>query len=446
VEDFPFWIFFGAFGLLIAAGATIGAKRQMASMNQAWQVAAETLRFSFAPGTWRGGPTMTGLLDGAPAEIKSYTKSSGKSSTRYTRYTVTFPSIGVGLRLQRQSGMGMFLKVLGTQDIIIGEPIFDEAFIVQAADPQAARAVLGTGITMVLNRLIALHPEIIVSDDRIVLDRRATVRDADTLVSTLRRLASAAGVLADAGQSEALTRLVEQRLGGTLPSDYEPGLEREQSIDERLTVGETLVASGTLDIAGRIFRALGVELPADAEIAGWSKQIPSAAEPLTDAAPPDLGSPATPKPIEPTELAATKPVARAAPEPESLSPADQAGGSDAIAVATDLFGESRLSFETAQRYSDRYAERDIHWTGKIRNVEVVERDRILGDGPFTKAVVDVASLENDLFGSTVVSAVVAFPQSGDVRLSEGREIEFSGRLAGIDALVRTLYVANGRFA
>lgn len=437
MDSFPFWILFGVLGLLIAAGATIGAKRQMASMNQAWQVAAERLGFSFMPGTWRGGPTMTGLLDGAPAEIKTYAKSSGKNSTRYTRYTVSFPSIGIGLRLQRQSGLGMFLKVLGTQDIVIGEPVFDEAFIVQAADPQAARAALGAGTTMVLNRLIALHPEIVVSDDRIVLDHRATVRDADTLVSTLRRLASAAGALSDAGQSEALTKLVEQRLNGNLPSDYEPDPAREQSIDERLTIGEALVASGSLDTARRMFNTLGAQLPADVEIAGWSKQTRRTTEPQADASPPDIAPAAAPEPpsVETSE---------SGPLPDSDDQGDDGRDRDAVVMATNLFGENRLSFETAQRYSDLYAGRSIEWTGKVREVESTERDRILGDGPFTKAIVDIASLENDLFGSTVVSAVVAFPQSGDRRLAEGHEIEFTGTLAGIDALVRTLYVTNGQ--
>ena len=449
MEDFPFWILLGVVALLVAAGIVIGTKRQLDAINRAWQTAAETLGFSLVPGTWRGGPTMTGLLDGAPAEIHSYTKSTGKSSTRYTRYTVSFPSIGIGLRLQRQSGMGMFLKVLGTQDIVIGEPVFDEAFIVQASDPQAARAVLGAGTTMVLNRLIALHPEIVVFDDRIVLDRRATVRDADTLISTLRRLGSAAGALVDAGQSEALNKLVEQRLSGALPNDYEPDPERTQSIDERLAIGETLQASGTLDIAGRIFQALGAELPADVEIAGWSKQTRRAAEPIPDISPPDhRTSPSVPDPPEPIVSARSEAPPPPAPEPLARSDDQPGDGRDrnAVAVATDLFGESRLSFETAQRYSDLYAERDVHWTGKIREVEVVEADRILGDGPFTKAVVDVAALENDLFGSTVVSAVVGFPESGDRRLAEGNEIEFTGTLAGIDALVRTLYVTNGRLA
>ena len=450
MEDFPFWIFFAGFGLLVAATVAITTKRQLDSMNHAWQAAADTLGFTFTPGTWRGGPTISGALDGAPAEIRSYTKSTGKSSSRYTRYTIGFPPLGIGLRLQRQSGLGMFLKVLGSQDILIGEPVFDEAFIVQAADPQAARAVLTAGTTMVLNRLIALHPDVVVADDSVVLDRRATVRDADMLVSTIRRLASAASVLGDAGESEALTKLVEQRLSGTVPAVYEPDAVNRGTIDSRLTVGETLMASGSFDLAGRIFRALGVELPADAEVAGWSRQTSRPAGPQPSDSLPDVAPPADREPIEPTEPMPMEHLAPPSREPEPLPRSDDqpedVRDRDAVAVATDLFGDNRLSFETAQRYSDLYAERKVQWTGKIRKVETVDRDRILGDGPFTKAIVDVASLENDLFGSTVVSAVVAFPQSGDPRLTTGREIEFTGSLAGIDALVRTLYVSNGRLA
>lgn len=444
MEDFPYWIIFVGFALLVAAGITIGTKRQIASMNQAWQVAAETLGFTITPATWRGGPAIEGLLDGAPAEIRSYTKSTGKSSTRYTRYTVSFPPIGIGLRLQRQSGMGMFLKVLGTQDIIIGEPVFDEAFIVQASDPQAARAVLGAGTTMVLNRLIALHPEIVVSDDRIVLDRRTTVRDADTLVSTLRRLASAASVLADARESEALTKLVEHRLAGTIPEVYDPEAVSEGSIDARLTVGESLMASGTLDIAGRIFQALGAELPADIEVAGWSRQTGRPGMGQPSPAPPDLTPP--PQPI-PEESVTAPPPEPSPPRPAEVArPADEHDDfdRDAVAIATDLFGSNRLSFETAERFSDLYTDRMVQWTGKVREAEIVERDRILGDGPFTKAIVEVASLENDLFGSTVVSTVVALPESDLGRVREGNEIQFAGRLTGIDALVRTLYVGDGR--
>lgn len=433
MDDFPFWILFVAVGLLIAVVAIIAAKRQLDAMNSAWQMAAERLRFEFTPGTIRGGPTMSGSIDGHPAEIRSYTKSSGKNSSRYTRYSVRFPAIGVGLRLSRQSGLGQFLKVLGSQDIEIGDPTFDKSFIVQANDPRAARAVLTSGITMTLNRLIAVHPQVVVMDDQIVVDHQATVRDAEVLVSTIRRLSSAATVLADSSESEALSQMVDDRLQGTVPEPHALAAESRTSVDSRLSVGEALMAAGTVDIAGRIFEALAGELPADAEVAGWSKHTRGL---------PDEKKPPKPPP-EPSPPPPTAPAGRRS-ESDLSDTGDTSIDRDPLAIATDLFGENHLSFETAERFSSSYEGRSVRWSGKVRSSRVVEHDRILGDGPYAKAIIDIASLENDLFGNTVVSAVIALPDSAIGRLGAGHDVTFTGTLVGIDALVRNLYVSGGR--
>ena len=448
MDSFPFWIFFVVIGLIVAGVSIFAAKKQLDAMNAAWQSAAETLGFEFAPGSWRGGPTVTGMLDGSPAEIHSYTKSSGKNSTRYTRYTVSFPAVGVGLHLSRQSGLGYFLKVLGTQDIEIGEPTFDEAFIVQASDPQAARAILTPGTTMVLNRLIAVHPEIVVSDDRLVLDRRATVRDSDILVSTLRRLASAATVLGDARESETLSTLVEQRLAGTVPEPYKSDPNSKPTVDSQLSTGEALMAAGSFGLAGRIFEALGAQLPADVEVAGWSEHARRSAAGSSANQQPDVPPPPPPAPpprAEAEEMPA--PVSREVSDPLPVEVESGKGDDvdrDALALATDLFSENRLSFETAQLFDEKHAGRDVEWTGKVRKAVVVDHDRLLGDGPFTKAVIEVASLENDLFGNTVVSAVAALPTQAADTLPEGSIVTFTGRLIGIDALVRNIYVGQAR--
>ncbi len=439
MDAFPFWIFFVVVGLLIAAIVVVASKRQLDAMNAAWQMAAERLGFSFAPGTMRRGPTISGDIEGHDAEIHSYTKSSGKNSSRYTRYTVTFRAIGIGLRLSRQSGIGRLLKVLGSQDIEIGDPTFDETFIVQAADPRAARAFLNSGITMALNRLIAVHPNVVVMDDRIVIDHQATVRDAEVLVSTLRRLASVATVLADSTESAALTELVEERLQGTVPEPHALAAESRASVDSRLSVGEALAAAGTVDIAGRIFKALAGELPADVEIAGWSKHTRSRPSAQTPAPPRSA-----PSPPEAADRAGPPPTAIDKAASDETAGAEVEVDRDPFAIATDLFGENRLSFETADLFNTTYVGRSVRWSGKVRRAKVVEHDRILGDGPYAKAVIDIASLENDLFGNTVVSAVVALPDSAVGSLEAGRDVTFTGTLIGIDALVRNLYVSGGR--
>ncbi len=430
MTDLPLGIIFGVIGAVIAVIFVLFAKQQMNRMNVAWQSAAEMLRFSFEPGTMRSGPAIAGMIEDHPADVHSYTKSSGKNSNRYTRYTVEFPPIGIGLQLYRQAGLGQFLKILGTQDIVVGEPTFDEAFIVKANDPQGARALLTPGRTMALNQLLSVHPDVVVKDDRIVIDRRGSVGDTDVIISTLRRLASVANVLADAGASSELTSIIERRLDGDLPSDYEPDPRLPSGIDARISTGEALAAAGIVGVAQKVFEALAVELPADRDVTGWSEHVGrgiTRSVPLVE--PPELPEPAHVQP---------------APDPPPTlveAPSDD-GSRDAFAVATDLFGENRLSFETATHFDERYAGRRVEWSGKLRNASTVDHHRILGDGPFTKAVIDIAVLENDLFGNTVVTAIAAFPPGSIDSIQPGEDISFSGQLVGIDALVRNLIVAE----
>ena len=56
-------------------------------------------------------------------------------------------------------------------------------------------------------------------------------------------------------------------------------------------------------------------------------------------------------------------------------------------------------------------------------------------------IVDVASIEHDLYGNASIDAVVAFP--ADATLPErGEVVRFTGRLIAVDGLTRNLFVSN----
>jgi len=419
------------------------AKRLAAELDRTWQSAADNLGFSFEAGTANGGPVIAGSVDGLQAKVVAYAKKSGSTSARFTLYTVQFPPLGIGLHLMKQAGVGQLLKVFGTQDLVIGDPEFDKAFIVQATDVAAARELLTPGRTMVLNRLLATNPDLTVLDDRIMIDRRGRVRDPALIVSVLRRLASAAAILADAEPSTMMSNAVEQRIEGTVPAGIGTDGNVPRGIDARLTLGESLTTSGAIGLAGKLFAALAAELPADREIVGWADHS------RTDGVP----TPAAPPPTQPeiVNLDDTEPKYTPDLETDPDMPATVRGSDstvptaneDALAVATALFGSHQLSFQTASHYDEAFAGRTVCWSGRLRKVRTVDHDRILGPGPFDKAIVDVASLENDLYGSTVVSAVVALPAGSAASIPPGTDVTFTGHLAGIDALIRNLYVADG---
>lgn len=457
MDGLPLVVIFIVLGLAIAGFFIAVAKRQIAAANAAFEGTANQLGLTFRAGTMSGGPTIAGTVDGFPAEVHSYTKKSGKSSSRYIRYTVEFPPLRIGLRLMRQKGIGRLFKVLGTQDLEIGDAEFDEAFIVQSAEPRAAREVLTPGRTMVLNRLLSVHPQLVVLDDRLVIDRQGIVTDSDDLTSTLRRLASAAEVLADAGVAREMTDAVQRRIDGT-PPVASAAAHHDAGVDVRIAVGEELAAAGVDGLAGKIFAALAAELPADPEITGWAERTqrvadeppPSVVEeplpPVVDEPDPEFVDLDVTVPVYTPDLEAEAMLTEPVPEPDASADVREMVDEDPVAMATDLFGEHNLSFQTAARYDEAFAGRRVRWSGKLRRIRTVDEDRILGVGPFDKAVVDIATLENDLFGNTVVSAVVAFPPGTAEAISPGTDITFTGRLTGIDALVRNLFVDDAALA
>ena len=117
---------------------------------------------------------------------------------------------------------------------------------------------------------------------------------------------------------------------------------------------------------------------------------------------------------------------------------------DPVALSQRLFGENRLSFETTRIYEEEFAERAIRWAGTVRRVTSYESDHDFRSGPITKAVIEVATIENDLYGNARVDAVVAFPREAAAHLNEGQDIDFTGRLVKVDGLVRNLFVTDGR--
>jgi hypothetical protein len=131
------------------------------SRHEVWRQLAQEINARHEPGGWwRGGRVVTGV---GPWQITLDVFAT--DDTNYTRIRAPYanPS-GFRFRIYRESIFSGLGKMLGMQDILIGDRAFDDAFIIQGNYEPRVRALLADAQ---LRALIAAQPRIMleVKDD-----------------------------------------------------------------------------------------------------------------------------------------------------------------------------------------------------------------------------------------------------------------------------------------
>lgn len=108
------------------------------SRDRVWTSLANELDAEFHAGTWLKGSYVT--IQSGPWEVMldNYVVSTGKSHTTYTRLRAPFVASG-GFRfaVSRASFLSPLAKLLGAQDVSVGDPKFDESFVIKSNDEVA---------------------------------------------------------------------------------------------------------------------------------------------------------------------------------------------------------------------------------------------------------------------------------------------------------------------
>lgn len=142
----PLLLFFGFTAAIVALALTLGRKQQrrvrtlLTALAQRLGLELKTrpAKFGFEP-----TPTVEGPHRGRAVRFFSFTTGSGKSRTTWCAVSAAFAGAGTfTLDLQAQNIVGRIAVALGMQDIRIGDPAFDEAFIIKSNDPAYAAAAL----------------------------------------------------------------------------------------------------------------------------------------------------------------------------------------------------------------------------------------------------------------------------------------------------------------
>ena len=134
-------------GLGVTVWAMLRYHRRHDELERLWKHAANSLggRFERSVGTLRGRDTLRifardGDLDVTLEYVARGARGRGADTTEIRAEAPG--SSELRLQLFRENALAPISKALGVQDITVGEPGFDDRFLVQASDPDLARAWL----------------------------------------------------------------------------------------------------------------------------------------------------------------------------------------------------------------------------------------------------------------------------------------------------------------
>jgi hypothetical protein len=113
------------------------------SKDEVWRQLSEEIGAEFVErGFWKGGSKVQAHVAPWTVTLDTYTDSSGESSTTYTRMRAPYVNPeGFRFTIYRKGFFSDLGKLLGMQDIEIGDFEFDEAFIIKGNDADRVRVL-----------------------------------------------------------------------------------------------------------------------------------------------------------------------------------------------------------------------------------------------------------------------------------------------------------------
>lgn len=127
------------------------------SQAEAWQELSRQINGRFEKGGWFRTTRVTAGVDPWIMTLDTYS-TGGEDSTTYTRLRAPFRNLGqLRFQVYRKSLFSGLGKLLGMQDIEIGEPIFDDDFIIKSNNEDGIRRLLADET---IRRLLERQPRV----------------------------------------------------------------------------------------------------------------------------------------------------------------------------------------------------------------------------------------------------------------------------------------------
>ena len=128
------------------------------SREEIWRQLSEEIRGRYVKGDFWKGDKVQATHGAWTVTLDQQVVSTGQVTVVYARMRAPYvnPS-GFRFRIYRRGSLSNLGKLLGMQDIEVGDPVFDDAFIIQGNDEPKVRLLFGQAR---IRELIALQPQI----------------------------------------------------------------------------------------------------------------------------------------------------------------------------------------------------------------------------------------------------------------------------------------------
>ena len=380
-----------------------------------WAKAAKKLHLKFSPGTLFSSGRIHGRHKGHNISISTFTRSSGKSSTTYMKYIITYnKKIPAVFTLTKQSFIHGLGKLFGMQDVELGDSSFDDNVLVHGKNPAAIARFLTAPRRKHIKKAILLFPEVTITDKSITVVIRGRDRDSKTIVSRVHYLYSLSNaIVKEYDKDHPINKVkiarkrgeVKQAIEIIQASAFEDADEKLEAKEQK---AELLYIADKKEKAAEIFDELAKEMPDDISAHKW----------------------------------------RDFSEKTEELPVEEVCGDNMLTAETvskELFDAGLTStFDITGMFEKTFKDKKIKWTGIVENAAKFNYDYIFKNKKGVKLTVNIYELES-AFGSPKVHTIVHFPAElyETLKNMKNKKITFSGRMTDVDALMHNLYISEG---
>ncbi|WP_422928819.1 DUF3137 domain-containing protein [Singulisphaera sp. PoT] len=164
------------------------------SRDEVWRLLSDEIGADFAEGGFWKGSRVDAHVPPWTITLDTYNKSEGKHSHPYTRMRVPYLNPdGFRFKIYRKGPFTELGKLFGMQDIEVGDPDFDEAFVIQGNDEAKVKELLSSkSLRVHLSLQPRLHfqvkddegwfkPRFPEGVDELSFEIRGTLKDLDRL-------------------------------------------------------------------------------------------------------------------------------------------------------------------------------------------------------------------------------------------------------------------------